>query len=245
MKIIIRLASAFWLLVWSSQAFAVEAHDPVPEFERMLASGHEIWSEEEQASIIAAAVAHVPEITQQPRIAGTTGRISAGNISGYYGGVWFGPITRDGTTVEYLSMTIWGDADRWWRFDHEKWHRIVQIDGHSNAIWLEPGVQLEYAAEILEILSSMQAQGSSVALTTSEIEGIRQFRRSYYTPPDVIYENMTRHWYERHFIISAYSQPNGWIRRGGVALAQFAEVEDGLQLVALHRNVEGEWVKLE
>jgi len=231
-----------------TKAQAVEAHAPIDEFEELLYSGHEIWTDSEQESLLSAVVVPLPDLVQNPRIAGTRGRVSKSEYVGYVASVFLGPISHDGETAEYWRVTVRGDPDRWWRFAHEERFSVLERQGSPSWIWLEENVSVEQAEAILQHLwqrlGESETDSRVNSLTKGEIQNIHRFRRTYHSVPDVFYEGMVRHWYEGHHIIEAYAHPVGSTLHYPVAKARFAVVDDGLELISLQRNTGTEWKQL-
>jgi hypothetical protein len=216
------------------------------EMETAFDAGQRILTTEEQESLLMAAGAHVPELAAHRRIAGTHGVISAGNVTGYYGGVYFGPIPISERRADYLSMTIWGDIQRGWNFDHVTRHTCVLVGDHPTWLWLTEPVTETLAKDALRQLRSMVRNGTpsddeswAGLITREELRNVRRFTYQFWTPSDVVVPGQVEPWYSGHYVLTAMSQGPGLREYDYFAAINFAVMEEGLKLIRVDRRCHG------
>lgn len=216
------------------------------EFERPLDCGQRIWTEQEVASFLEAAVSYAPHIAANPRIAGTPGIIADNTRSGYYGGVYFGPIQVSDRQIDYYRMTIWGDIERGWTFNQHAYYRAVRSDSHPTWLLLEDSdlrddfqITEEMALTIIGRVRDMVEQEARsadgellVPLTEDEIDHLHRFEASYWTPRDVEFaDSEPPPWWEGHMVITAKSQQPDAHHNVYQSAVQFAITDEGLTFV--------------
>lgn len=141
------------LLLWPGKSHSqVDLGEAAAIFERSLSCGHGLFSDREEASLIESAIMHFPAIKSNPRIAGTTGRVSSNTVNGYYGGIVFGPIVNDDRQADYYYFTVDGDLNRGWTFYGGQKDSLV-IQDHGPAYILLRDDNLEDDFEVTEELA--------------------------------------------------------------------------------------------
>lgn len=225
-----------------STGFAQQRAACAPEMETAFDAGQRIMTPQEQESLLKAAGSFAPELTQHPRIAGTRGVISSGNISGYYGAVYFGPIPVSPSQAQYLSMTIWGDIQRGWTFDHLTRHACLHVDSHPTWLWLTEPVTEAQALDALRQLRGRVGNGPPSddvswleLITPQELRNVRRFTYHYWGRGDLVTPDEVRAWYYEHYIVTAISQAPGLSEHDYFAAVNFAVTDEGLKFVRVYR----------
>ncbi|MEM6709232.1 MAG: hypothetical protein AAF648_10650 [Pseudomonadota bacterium] len=203
------------------------------QFEQSLYCGQRIWSKEETASFMRAAVSFAPHLAANPRIAGTKGVIAT-TPRGYYGGVFLGPIRVSERELRYDWMTIWGGLDHPWAFLPSETYRGVLIDEHPTWLLLvDTSLQDDIEVTAAQATTVIRLSKELSGLSPAEIQKLHRFEISLFSPPDIILTESTREvpWWEGHFVITAKSQDPGSHTGVYDAGVQFAVTDQGLKFI--------------
>lgn len=213
------------------------------QFEQSIDCGQRIWNQQELESLLEAAVSYEPQLSSNPRIAGTDGAISANTRIGYIGGVYFGPIVVSSREIDYDRMTVTGDIATGWELKRDKHIRAISTNEHPTWLLLEDEnlsdgfeVTEEQALDIVRTVTNMaeqrprSADGTPVVpLTAGEIDRLDRFEGLFWTPPDRAGEKAP--WWAGHFVITAKSQVPGSHKNVYDAGVQFAVIDGGLKFM--------------
>ena len=230
----------FCLVVILLITSALIATEVVPRFTELFEQGinrkRPELSEADRTSLLAAAVKYSPELNENKRIAGFSG--VQNSVNGYYGGFYFGPILKGAKRADYLKMTVWGNSELGWRFDHLTRHITVQTANHPTWLWLEEPVTELQALDIIQQLKGRVTDNvplDNETLTSKEYDYLHRFERSFWYPADLILPGHVDPWYSAHFVITARSQIPGSYAPDYFAAAQFALVDDKLKFIRINR----------